>query len=465
MIRSVISSVGGGIAMTRTRRPEEEITADQIAPALTRLAEFLQPYTRLFGRVECGGHARRYVRGRLHQLERRTLEPIANEHGVQRRPLQYFVGAGPWTDAPVMDRLCDQVGAELGSSDGVFVLDSSGFPKCGSKSVGVQRQWCGRLGKEENCQVGEFLAYASPKGHTLVAYRLYLPESWAQDWARRAEAYVPRQVKFRRGWELAAEMVALRTAVLPHRWVVGDDAYGRIVGLRDRLEAAAERYLLEVPAHSRVVIGGDAAHPHAQTVAAVAQALPAGDWQRVRTRDGEKGPIEVRAAKLRVATMRGRTLGRRETLLMVTRSTGERWYYLSNARGTSVAKMVKAAACRHYVEEALATAKGEVGLDEYEVRSWTGWHHHMTLSLLAMFFLVTEQRRMKKNAGAHRRTGALGDSAAAGTAAADPRRHEGDRGADHAAAPAQRRGSSRSLAAPASACSVARVRANPVGLM
>ena len=390
---------------------ECEMDGDQIAELMDHLGLFMEPYLPLFGRRESKGHARMYVEGRLQQLGRRTLEPIANEHGVHRRPLQFFVGAGDWDDRPVMDRLCEDVACELGASDGVFVMDGSGFPKWGDKSVGVQRQWCGRLGKKENCQVGEFLAYASHKGHTLVDGRLYLPKTWASDRTRRKEAHVPSRVKFRKGWQLAYEMVQQRATVLPHRWVLGDDAYGRVVELRDGLDGDEERYLLEVPGNTQVVVVGREEDGQ-RSVAAVANGTPRGDWQRVRTRDGEKGPIEVRAVKMRVATKRGRELGRRETLLIVTRSTGERWYYLSNARGVSVGKMVKAAACRHYVEESLEIAKGDVGMDEYEVRSWVGWHHHITLSLLAMFFLVTEHLRMKKNTSAHGAAGAVRDGVA-----------------------------------------------------
>lgn len=375
---------------------EAQMSDKCVAALLEDLDNFIEPYLPLFGRRENHGHARMYVEGRLQRLERRTLEPIANEHGVHRRRLQYFVGAGVWDDEPVQRQLCEQVAREIGTRDGVLILDASGFPKKGDKSVGVQRQWCGRLGKEENCQVAEFLGYASPKGHTLVDRRLYLPKSWAADRQRRTEAHVPKAVTFKTGWELSYEMLKERSAVLPHKWVVGDDAYGHPVALRERLDTDGERYLLEVMSKTQVQldprIGGW------QSAASVADSLPAKRWTRVRTRDGEKGPIEVRAVKLRVMTRTGngkRTAGRRETLLITERGA-ERWYYLSNARGVSVAKMAKVAACRHYVEQSLQLAKGDVGIDEYEVRSWVGWHHHMTLSLLALLFLVGERTRLKK---------------------------------------------------------------------
>jgi len=383
--------------MGRWAIADESVIAEaDVASLVTDLGEFLEPYLPLFGRRENRGHTRMYIEGRLQRLERRTLEPIATEHAVHRRPLQCFVGAGLWDDKRVGDQLCEQIGREIGTRDGVLILDASSFPKKGDKSVGVQRQWCGRLGKEENCQVAEFISYASPKGHTLVDCRLYLPKSWTTDPRRRAEAHVPTHVTFKTGWQLANEMLRERSAVLPHQWVLGDDAYGRVVALREQLATDGERYLLDVPSNTQVQLDVGAGCWH--SVESVANSLPAKRWATVRTRDGEKGPIEVKAAKLRVMTRQGsgkRTAGRRETLL-ITQRGNERWYYLSNGRGFSVAKMAKVAACRHYVEQSFELAKGDVGLDEYEVRSWVGWHHHMTLSLLALFFLVRERKLLKK---------------------------------------------------------------------
>jgi SRSO17 transposase len=275
--------------------------------------------------------------------------------------------------------------------------------------VGVQRQWCGRLGKKENCQVGEFLAYASHKGQTLVDCRLYLPEDWAADPGRRLKTHVPPTIEFRKGWELALDMVRARTNTLPHGWISGDDSYGRVVALRDALDLDGERTLLEVPSNTQVAVVTKTGVQEEQSVADVARATPASRWQQVRTRDGEKQPIIVNAVKLRVETKRGYKGRKRETLLIVRRSDGEHCYYLSNAKGVSVSKMAKVAACRHFIEEALELGKGDAGLAEYEVRSWVGWHHHMTLSLLAMYFLVLEQRILKKNASAHGPADTLGD--------------------------------------------------------
>lgn len=380
--------------------PEYEVPEESIESLVGRLDDYMEPYYPLFGRKENHEHAKMYVGNRTARMDRRTLEPIATANGVPRRPLQTFVGAGLWIDDDVRDQLVEQIAKEIGTSNGVLIFDGSGFQKWGNKSVGVQRQWCGRLGKVENCQVGEFLAYATPKGHTLIDCRLYLPKVWAKDKARRAEAHIPKQVEFRKGWQLAYEMHQHRASMLAHQWTLGDDAYGRITELRDQLDSDGEAYVLEVPSDTIVRKNGMGTP---LSVAKVADSLPAKRWTTVRVREGEKGPIQVRAIKLRVTAGKKNTKDnrRRETLLILRRpSTGQRWYYLSNRKGVSVAKMAKATACRHYIEQSLQEAKGEVGLAEYEVRSWVGWHHHMTLSMLALYFLVRERARLKKT---HRR--------------------------------------------------------------
>ena len=383
-----------------TTTPEYEFSENSVESLLARLDDYIEPYYPLFGRKENHAHAKMYVGNRTARMDRRTLEPIATANGVARRPLQTFVGAGLWVDDDVRDQLVEQIAAEQGTSNGVLIFDGSGFQKWGNKSVAVQRQWCGRLGKVENCQVGEFLGYATPIGHTLIDCRLYLSKDWAKDKTRRAEAHVPKEVKFRKGWQLAYEMHQRRAPIVAHEWTLGDDAYGRITELRDRLDSDQEHYLLEIPSNT-IVRNNGMGKP--LLAAQIADSLPAKLWTTVRVRDGEKGPIQVRAIKLRVTVGKKNTKDtrRRETLLICRRpSTGQRWYYLSNRKGVSVAKMAKAAACRHYIEQSLQEAKGQVGLAEYEVRSWVGWHHHMTLSMLALYFLVREQARLKKR---HRR--------------------------------------------------------------
>mgnify|MGYP001561968642 FL=1 len=299
-------------------------------------------------------------------------------------------------------------------------MDSSGFAKKGDDSVGVQRQWCGRLGKVENCQVGVYLSYASAEGHTLVDQMLYLPESWAKDKARREKCYVPEDVVFKKGWEQADDMVASRAAQLPHGWVLGEDAFGRVTEFRDRLGDRDERYMLDVPRNTRVkTLGQKPGRGRASAARAAwrwAKQLPQKRWGLFTVRDGTKGPLQVWAAWTRVLTQRNpkdkKSPWDREEILLVLKTveaTSRTKYCLSNsAEGTTEPELVRAASTRWNVEDCLERAKGEVGMAQYEVRSWTGWRHHMTLALLALWFLVRQHRRLQ---GAfpplHGSTGAL----------------------------------------------------------
>jgi SRSO17 transposase len=371
-----------------------ELEAEDIEDIRQRLKEFVRPFQEVLVREEQRRHLAVYVEGRLMPLQRRTGEPIAMQSGVKARPLQHFVGQGKWADEAVREVMADLIAEKMGSRRGVLILDASGIQKYGDDSVGVQRQWCGRLGKEERCQVGEFLAYASQGSVALVDGRLYLPKGWAEDAQRREKCQVPPEVEFRTGWQLALQMVKGIGQRVAHAWVVGDDSYGRPCALRDGLHEAGERYVLEVPgkAKVRLVRGGGWT-----TAKAWADSLPAGAWQRFTLRDGEKGPLPVRAAKARVLTSREDGTQRVEVLVVVDSLTSSKcWWYLATDTQARLAELVRAASCRHGVEEALRYAKSEVGLAEYEVRGWVGWHHHMTLCLMAQWFLASEKRWLEK---------------------------------------------------------------------
>jgi SRSO17 transposase len=376
------------------------LTGRDLTRAVSALGEFLEPYRPLMARAEQREHLGLLVGGLLSDLERKSVEPIAARFEVPRRPLQRFVGEGHWSDQRVRDRIVEEVAAELGDAEGVLVLDGSGFHKQGPDSVGVERQWCGRLGKIDNCQVGYFLVYSAPKGDALVGAQLYLPKSWADDPDRREATYVPSERTFLKGWELADELVQAVAGRLRHTWVVGDDEFGRPSELRDRLADRGERYLLEVPSNTRV-----RRPPHWPgcrskwgTVRKRLKSQAPHKWSRVHMRDGEKGPIEVEAFATRVETPRKDKPPRLETLLVMRNlSHTQTWYFLANGDAPlDLATLVGAAAHRHHVEQVFEAAKSEVGLDHYEVRSWIGWHHHITLSMLALWFLAAQRRRLGK---------------------------------------------------------------------
>jgi len=332
--------------------------------------------------------------GLLSKLPRKSGEAIAYLHDHQRQGLQNFIGQVPWDDKPLLATLARQVGEDLGEPDAVIVFDPSAFAKKGTRSVGVARQWCGRLGKVENCQVGVFMAYVSRKGHALVNARLYLPKGWTKDRSRRKAAGVPRAVKLRTRHQLALEMLGECGRALPHSWVAGDDEMGRPAGFRRILTAQGERYLLGVPSNTLVrdldvpppQYSGRGRYPKSPLLRLDRwrAAVPEDAWTRIDVRDGEKGPPVVEVAKCRVQA-RTETGGTGpEELLFVTRevrSDGQfkHDYYLSNADpGEPLEELARVSRAAHRVEECFRQAKGEAGLADYQVRTWRGWHHHQT---------------------------------------------------------------------------------------
>src|SRR5262245_46539050 len=236
----------------------EELLEDAVVPSgllrgvLPRLETFHQPFVSSLVSGEQRTNAQHYVQGLLSDLSSKDAESIAYLHDRERQGLQKFLGQAPWDHKPLIGELARQVGQRLGSADGVLVFDPSAFVKQGHKSVGVQRQWCGRLGKIDNCQVGVYLGYVCHEGHALVDFRLFLPKEWARDKGRRQEAGVPKEVRFATRHELALEMLDEQGGLLPHRWVAGDDEMGRSTHFRQQLRQRGERYLLAVPGNTLV---------------------------------------------------------------------------------------------------------------------------------------------------------------------------------------------------------------------
>jgi SRSO17 transposase len=387
---------------------EAVVTPDSVRERTNRLTTFLQRYLPKFYRSEQRATAALVIRGRLSGLERKTSEPIAIEAGLPRKPIQFFVGSGKWDDEAVMAELRAHVREELAAPDGVVVIDPSAFPKKGTESCGVARQWCGRFGKVDNCQVGVFLAYAAEAGYAPLDRRLYLPEDWAGDPERREKCHVPPKVEFQEKWQIALDLLDRSLAGLPHGWITGDDEFGRASEFRAALRLRKERYVLDVPCNTtvrdlerrrpprkRAGVGRKRAVPFVRADAWAA-GPPESRWERITVRDGEKGPLVVDAMTARVRAKQEGRIGPEERLVVI-RPVGESQidYALTNAGPeVALADVVRAQRQRHRIEELFATGNGEAGLDHYEVRSWVGWHHHMTLSLVALWFLCLDRRRV-----------------------------------------------------------------------
>ena len=379
---------------------------------LDRLERFVEPFAACLRSSEQQQHAWEYVAGLFSDVKRKNAETIAYLHDQDRQAMQKFIGQVPWDQRPLIGELARQVGTELGESDGVLVFDPSAFPKQGKASVGVARQWCGRLGKIDNCQVGVYLGYVSRKEHALVDVRLYLNKEWAKDKERRKKCGVPRGIRFRTRHALALEMLAEHAAALPHAWIAGDDEMGRSSAFRRELRALEERYLLAVPSNTLVrdleasppPYGGRGRRPQVPftRVDHWSAALPEDAWTTIDVRDGARGPLVVEAVKTPVqAKTDRRRNGPQETLVILRESqddgTMKHDYYLSNASPeTALIEFARVAKAEHRIEECLERAKSDAGLAQYQVRNWLGWHHHQTLSLLAAWFLTQEDRRGKK---------------------------------------------------------------------
>lgn len=407
---------------------EAQVSPSLFAGSLERLEAFVEPFASKLVRSEQRRHAWEFISGLVSDLDRKNTESIAYRHDQDRKELQHFIGQSSWDHRPLILELARQVGQQLGRADGVIVFDPSGHPKKGTESVGVQRQWCGRLGKVDNCQVGIYLGYVSAEEHALVNVRLYLPREWATDKARRKKCHVPAEVKFQTRHELALDMLDEVGPLLPHGWIAGDDEMGRSSSFRRKLRSRGEHYLLAVPSNTLVRDLTAPPPEHAGRgrkpktpfvrVSRWRAALPEGAWTKIDVRDGEKGPLLVEIAKCPVeAKTDGRRVGPRE-LLVVIRTTDEQGNikhddYLSSAPAdTPLAELARIAKAEHRIEECLRRGKGEAGLSDYEVRSWPGWYHHQILSLLAAWFLVTETRRGKKiHSGDHRPADPRGDRA------------------------------------------------------
>lgn len=385
---------------------DTEVAAADVRGCKDRLTKFLQRYLPLFYREEQRELAEVVLQGKLSGLQRKTSEPIANAADRERKPVQHFVGAGKWDDEAVMAELRRHASEEIGDADGIIVVDGSAFAKKGTESCGVARQWCGRLGKIENCQVGVFLNYVTEHGYVPLDRQLYLTKEWADDAERREKCHVPETIVFQEKWRIGLDLLE-RSKDVPHRWVTADDEFGRVIAFRNGLRIRRENYVLDVPCNTLVrdlSRQDDDGRPKFERADVWAKRQPAKRWQTIRVRPGEKGPLRVQVLRARVQTKdEGGCVGPTETLL-VTRTLDQEnrtAYHLSNADRTEKTwKLVYVGSERHRVEEMLQAGKGEVGLGQYEMRSWVGWHHHMTLSMLALWFLVLERRRVgKKNTG------------------------------------------------------------------
>jgi SRSO17 transposase len=426
------------------RRPSGNIAKRDVEAMAEDLVKFHTLFQDLFVRREQREWSEFYLRGQLSELERKTAEPMVLQlKGADTaavRTLQQFLSLGTWNDDPILWRLEELIAEDLGEADASVILDGSGFPKQGTHSVGVARQYCGHLGKIANCQHAVFAAYTSSRGYAFLDRRLYMPEKWFDEahTSLRTRYGVPDELQFTTEPQLGLAMVKglLARGKIPFRWVLADETYGADPKFLDGIEALGKWYFVEVPVSTMLWVGaveveaagqGPMGRPrkHARVAAetaprqearATAAGLPKRAWRRYRIKEGAKGAVEAEFAFIRVtrSTKGGRPGAAATLVLRRSLEGGTVKVLLTNAPGSCPKmRLARLSGQRWPIETAFEEAKGEVGMDHYEVRTWRGWHHHMTQTFLAYYFLVRMRLRGKKS-GADT---AAGETAAVGSAA------------------------------------------------
>lgn len=407
--------------------PEMKLTFQETNKLVEELSEYHKIYSPFFQRREQREWSEIYLRGLLLEIPRKSIEPIvlatkgSDLNAI--RAMQQFVSEGRWEDEKLLQQHWQEVDSTLGEENGVLTLDGSDFAKQGRASVGVKRQYCGELGKRANCQAGVFLGYASTQGYTLLDRRLYLPEEWvsSEEFAeRRQQCGVPAEISFQTKLELSWEMIQaqVKAGVLRYRWLTCDEAFGRDTTLLDQIASTGIWYFAEVPHDThlwqqrpetelpvwtgrgrkpttRRLVAGEST---AQTVLELVTSLSPQQWSRHCIKEGSKGPIVADFACLRVIAVREGLPGP-EVWLVVRRNliSGELKTFLCNAPiQTPVETLVWVSGMRWPIETCFEEGKQYLGMGDYEMRSWLGWHHHMTLCILAHHFLVRLQLRLKK---------------------------------------------------------------------
>lgn len=365
----------------------------------TSLETFFGYFAQFFQRSETRENAQRYMRGLLADVKRKNSWQLAEAMGLDDpHPLQRVLNEALWSTDDVLHQLRQITIQQLGYEPGIGVIDESGFVKWGDQSAGVARQYCGRLGKVENCQVGVFLGYVAPTGAAFLDGQLYLPQGWCDDRERCRQAKIPDTVAFQTKPQIAQAMMERAwDEAIPMQWVTADTLYGNSPGLREAIHRANRRYVMAIGSHHRV-IQGDGEPPIALHRLVDSLADPV--WERLYFRLGEQGVIGYDWTRMRISMLNDE-IG--EQWLLIQRTLDEEpthTFWISNAPlDIPLVDMVAVALSRHPIEELLEEAKGDVGMADYEVRHWHGWHRHMTLVMMAHTWLklLQHDQREKKS--------------------------------------------------------------------
>jgi SRSO17 transposase len=407
--------------------PECNLTPRDVKQIVKELKAYHARFKAAFRRPEQFQHAAIYLNGLLGDAPRKTIEPMALAQSENVRDLQHFIGQSPWGTEPAVQIHQTLIADTLDEEDGVALIDESGVLKQGADSVGVAPQYCGSVGKVANSQVGVYLGYVSQQGYTLTDSRLFLPESWFDDdhADRRQQCGVPEDVVFRTKPSLGLELLqrAVQRDTLPFRWVAADALYGDTPAFRDGVDNLGKWYFTEVACSTHVwrrrpavVLPRWAGEGHTPKrlrlrtpshrpvrVDELVRRLPKAAWVRYKIKEGSKGPLVCDFAFLRITEARQNLPGP-ALWLVIRRNVDDPTvlkFYLSNAPADiALSELVRISGMRWPIETIFEEGKGEVGLDQYETRSWAGWHHHMLLVSLAHHFLVRLRVQLNERAPA-----------------------------------------------------------------
>jgi SRSO17 transposase len=368
----------------------------ELQPELHR---FLEVFAEGFRHPRNLLHAQQYLHGLFWGGERRNIENIAQAiEGSGVRSLQTFISQARWDDEALLEQLQLQISQCLGTPQGALIVDETGFAKKGTKSVGVQRQYSGTLGRVDNCPIGVLLGYHSSHGPTLIDRRLFLPQGWVQDVPRRKEARVPEEVIYRTKPELALDMIVqawLRG--MPFGWVLGDTLYGNSPTFVQGIRLLNKLYVLDVGSEMHVWLSEPQPEQSPIPVGEVWDQSPELVWKRVKVAEGSQGDRLYDYAEVEVWFSEEGKPSKRERLL-IRRSLHQEpqiKYQRTNAEGSIDLEAVAQIGNGGWsIEVDIQAAKGECGLDEYETRGWVGWHHHTILTLLGQWFLVSQSLRL-----------------------------------------------------------------------
>lgn len=405
--------------------PKFELDRDDVSGFAHELQCFHEIFADCFQRSESRENFYRYMAGQFSQLERKSIEPIAIAvEGGKIRAMQRFVSDATWDDHEIMSRYRSCVNEDMGHPDGAIIFDESSFVKKGDDSIGVGRQYCGTVGKVDNCQVGVFAAYASHQGYTLIDKRLYLPEQWFSDRysEKRKKCQLPQNVTFKTKPQLASEMLLelANAKILPFRYVLADSVYGNSPEFISTIESlVGVTYFVQVPEdtfcwlktpgtvsknykyggekRSKKILSDKAGPP--VTFKMLATGVSDFHWYRRKVSEGTKGPIEYEFTR-KLVVLSNQGLPQKTVWLLIRRSiNGEPVYsyFLTNApASTRLPTMVWLSGLRWSIEQCFEETKTELGMDQYEVRKFQGWHHHILTCMLGHYFLWHLKIRLGK---------------------------------------------------------------------